>query len=258
MWHTQHARWGAHCIAHCKRPRERPRATRAGDTAFLACPGKAPLATTLTAKSRACVQFSAIALSLAAGGSYQDSVAYRLPTNPRLAGGEFVGSAKRSKWAVTFVTSNLNLSTTAFQGPQYIFDNATLWEDLRGDFNTSRARIERAHRSVPPIRWCYDEATGSHNAECSSPSALTTYREPRLTPKRSRGGGGNAQEGEEDSSDSGPGTLAWVIPVVVAAVLIVALGAPATALLQSLHGPPARARRNVQLRCPVCSLLPAV
>lgn len=204
------------------------------------------------------MQFGTIAEGLANDGAIKDIFVSQLPTNPRMAGGEFASNPEDIPWALTFVTSNFNVSLTALQGPQFVFDNATIWAGA--NFSAALPYIERAHDSVPPVSFCIDEIAGSETPRCMSQRVVNQFQESRASTEmvgpqfgagpsvvppsspappagsgvrsgsgaggaagqnrqRGRNGGRGAQQAEAGDSSS---AVAWVAPlsIILAAALV--------------------------------------
>ena len=127
------------------------------------------------------MQFGGLANVLATSSGASGGFAAQLPTNPRGAGGTFIGSPATGPWAITFVTTNLNISTeNPLWGPQYILDNATLWAGP--SYQETKPLIQRAYRSLPPVGFCFDDEYGSNSQACMSDKAVANYQASRVTP----------------------------------------------------------------------------
>ena len=133
----------------------------------------------LANKCTCAVQFSTIADGLANDGAIKEIFVGQLPTNPRMAGGDFVTNPNDSPWALTFVTSNFNVSLDALQGPQFIFDNTTLWAGE--EYSEAQPYIKKAYASVDPVTFCIDEIAGSDTPRCMSRAVANQYQESRAS-----------------------------------------------------------------------------
>ena len=104
----------------------------------------------------------------------------RVPSNPRIVMRELVPGPSGATFAFTFVTTDWNSTATEGNGPQFIFDNTTLW--VAQSFEEALPMIQRAYTSPRPFespQYCLDLVFPQE--ECMSAAALDRWarRVPR-------------------------------------------------------------------------------